>query len=259
MQISKYRLAGMIALASGRIRCVESRAGRACREEAVRGTAASADGGLEEIRELLVAYGRNFDKRDFAAYANLFAKDGVWVGGAQGAQSYQGPDAIREMVEKGYQPRASSPARITSCRASRSSSPGADTAKAWSRWMFVVNGVHNEPVIFRGGYYEDALVREDGTLEIQAPRRGNRSDDRPINVANKCANKCAKNVGGHVGDMSSRHFVGAAGLAALAASVSASAQGTCQRKHQACTRPLGGGAASHVRALLEHWPLGPRR
>src|SRR5262249_36530418 len=38
----------------------------------------------EEIRELLIAYGRDFDKRDFAAYAQLFAKDGVWTGGGSG-------------------------------------------------------------------------------------------------------------------------------------------------------------------------------
>ena len=38
----------------------------------------------EEIRELLVAYGRDFDKRDFTAYAQLFASDGVWTGGSPG-------------------------------------------------------------------------------------------------------------------------------------------------------------------------------
>jgi hypothetical protein len=38
----------------------------------------------EEIRMLLVDYGRSLDARDFAKYASLFAKDGEWSGGHQG-------------------------------------------------------------------------------------------------------------------------------------------------------------------------------
>ncbi|HEU4627019.1 MAG TPA: nuclear transport factor 2 family protein [Steroidobacteraceae bacterium] len=121
---------------------------------------------IEAIRELLVAYGRNFDKRDFTAYANLFAKDGVWVGGAGGVQSYQGPDAIRAMAEKGYPPSVFPGAyHIMSNFAIELTGP--DSAQAWSRWTFVVNGVHKEPVIFRGGYYEDTFVREDGRWKFK--------------------------------------------------------------------------------------------
>jgi uncharacterized protein (TIGR02246 family) len=121
---------------------------------------------VEAIRKLLVAYGRNFDKRDFTAYANLFAKDGVWVGGAAGVQSYQGPDAIRAMVEKGYQPSVF-PGSYHIMSSFEIELTGADTAKAWSRWTFVVNGVHQEPVIFRGGYYDDTLVREEGRWKFK--------------------------------------------------------------------------------------------
>ncbi len=35
----------------------------------------------EEIRELLIPYGRDFDERDFTAYAQLFAGDGLDVHG----------------------------------------------------------------------------------------------------------------------------------------------------------------------------------
>jgi len=35
----------------------------------------------DEIRMLLVNYGRSLDARDFAKYASLFAKDGEWSGG----------------------------------------------------------------------------------------------------------------------------------------------------------------------------------
>jgi len=121
---------------------------------------------IEAIRELLVAYGRSFDKRDFATYASLFAKDGVWVGGAGGVQSYEGPDAIRAMVEKGYPPTVF-PGSYHIMSNFAIELTGADTAKAWSRWTFVVPGVHQEPVIFRGGYYEDELVREGGRWKFK--------------------------------------------------------------------------------------------
>jgi hypothetical protein len=35
----------------------------------------------EEIRTVLVNYGRTLDAHDFGAYSQLFAKDGEWVGG----------------------------------------------------------------------------------------------------------------------------------------------------------------------------------
>ena len=121
---------------------------------------------MESIRSLLVSYGRNFDKRDFAAYSSLFAKDGVWVGGAEGAQSYQGPDAIRAMVEKGYQPTVF-PGSYHIMSSFDINLTGTDTATAWSRWTFVVRGVHNEPVLFRGGFYTDELVREAGSWKFK--------------------------------------------------------------------------------------------
>jgi uncharacterized protein (TIGR02246 family) len=121
---------------------------------------------LDAIRELLVAYGRSFDARDFVTYSNLFAKDGVWIGGAAGAQSYQGPSAIREMVEKGYPPTVF-PGSYHIMSNFAIELTGADTAKVWSRWTFVVSGVHQEPVIFRGGFYDDELVREEGRWKFK--------------------------------------------------------------------------------------------
>jgi uncharacterized protein (TIGR02246 family) len=121
---------------------------------------------LEQIRDLLVAYGIAFDKRDYGGYGNLFAKDGVWVGGAQGAQSYTGPAAITAFVEKVYQPTVF-PGSYHIMSSFDVDITGPDTATAKSRWTFVVHGVHNEPQIFRGGYYDDQLVREDGSWKFK--------------------------------------------------------------------------------------------
>jgi hypothetical protein len=52
---------------------------------------------MEEIRIVLTEYGRTLDARDFAAYSQLFAKDGEWVGGFG---TVQGPAAIQAFMEK---------------------------------------------------------------------------------------------------------------------------------------------------------------
>src|ERR1700736_5266599 len=51
----------------------------------------------EEIRTLLVDYGRSLDARDFVKYASLFSKDGEWSGGFGTAK---GPAAIKAKMDK---------------------------------------------------------------------------------------------------------------------------------------------------------------
>jgi uncharacterized protein (TIGR02246 family) len=120
----------------------------------------------DEIRELLVAYGRDFDKRDFAAYAQLFATDGVWVGGAASSHPYIGPNAIREFVTKTYPP-SSFPGSFHIMSSMSIQILGENTATAWSRWTYVVLGVHGEPAPFAAGHYEDTLVRERGVWKFK--------------------------------------------------------------------------------------------
>src|ERR1035438_6161518 len=51
----------------------------------------------EEIRTVLVNYGRTLDAHDFGAYSRLFAKDGEWIGGFG---SVKGPAAIEAFMAK---------------------------------------------------------------------------------------------------------------------------------------------------------------
>jgi uncharacterized protein (TIGR02246 family) len=119
----------------------------------------------EAIRLLLINYGRHFDSRDFAAYSNLFARDGVWVGGG-GDTEFVGPRAIREMVEEGFPPSfyPGSFHIMTSISVELTS---ADSATAWSRWTFLVRDDDGSPIPFRAGHYEDTLVREAGQWKFQ--------------------------------------------------------------------------------------------
>jgi len=114
----------------------------------------------EEIRMLLVNYGRSLDARDFATYASLFSKDGEWTGGFGTAK---GPAAIQAMMDKDIgstpAPRPNSTYHLLTNFAI---DVHGDTGTVWSRWAFVVTGKDNAPSIMYGGHYDDVVVREDG-------------------------------------------------------------------------------------------------
>lgn len=119
----------------------------------------------EEIRLLLIDYGRHFDSRDFVAYSNLFTRDGVWIGSGNDTE-FVGPSAIRAMVEEGFPPSVypGSYHLMTSISVELT---GADSATAWSRWTFMVRDDEGNPVPFRAGHYEDVLVRDGGEWKFQ--------------------------------------------------------------------------------------------
>lgn len=120
---------------------------------------------IEEIRALLIHYGRELDKRDFAAYGRLFASDGTWKGGMGSATS---PSNIANMVEEGF--GRMSPKQYENSNHVMTSldiQVDGDTATAWSRWLWVVVGDDGRPRTERGGHYEDSLVRENGHWRFQ--------------------------------------------------------------------------------------------
>jgi ketosteroid isomerase-like protein len=117
---------------------------------------------MEEIRTVLLNYGRYLDARDFAAYSHLFAKDGEWVGGFG---SVTGPAAIQAFMEKNIPgPNKGHTYHLLS---NFVIDVHGDTATAWSRWAYVVPGGDGKPVIAQGGHYDDTLVRENGHWKFQ--------------------------------------------------------------------------------------------
>ncbi len=119
----------------------------------------------EEIRMLLVDYGRSLDARDFAKYASLFAKDGEWTGGFGTARS---PAAIKAMMDKeiGSTP-APRPNSTYHLLTNFAIDVHGDTGTVWSRWAFVVTTKENTPSIMYGGHYDDVVVREDGRWKFK--------------------------------------------------------------------------------------------
>ena len=127
---------------------------------------------IEEIRTVLLDYGRFLDARDFAAYSRLFAKDGEWVGGFG---TVQGPAAIQTFMEKQIAgPNRGNTFHILS---NFEIEVHGDTATAWSRWTFVTPGADKKPVMAQAGRYDDTFIRENGRWKF---KRRVASNDIPI-------------------------------------------------------------------------------
>jgi ketosteroid isomerase-like protein len=120
----------------------------------------------EQIRQVLIAYGEYLDARDYAGYAALFARDGVWTGGFGSAM---GPAAIQSMLEQNLgkaQPgfiNKSSFHLMTTMVVEVSG----DAATARSRYMFFTATADSKPGASLAGRYVDEFVREDGKWKIK--------------------------------------------------------------------------------------------
>jgi len=118
------------------------------------------------IREVVIRYGEYLDARDYAAYASLFASDGIWTGGFGSAT---GPAAIQEMLEKnlgkpeqGFINKANFHLMTTVVV-----DVDGDTAKARSRYTFFTASPEKRPTVVLAGRYVDEFVRENGTWKIK--------------------------------------------------------------------------------------------
>jgi uncharacterized protein (TIGR02246 family) len=110
----------------------------------------------EEIRNVLVSYGRTLDAHDFGAYSRLFAKDGEWVGGFG---SVKGPAAIEAFMAKNIG-TPGKPSGTYHLLTNFLIDVHGDSATAWSRWAFVTPGPDKKPAMAQGGHYEDTLIRK---------------------------------------------------------------------------------------------------
>lgn len=120
----------------------------------------------EAIRQVLIAYGEYLDARDYAGYASLFARDGVWTGGFGSAT---GPAAIQEMLEKNL--GKAEPGFINKSNFHLMTTMvvevHGDTATARSRYTFFTASGDNKPVPSLAGRYVDEFVRENGQWKIK--------------------------------------------------------------------------------------------
>lgn len=110
------------------------------------------------IEQVLIDYGRTLDSRDLAAYSELFAKEGEWIGGFG---AVKGRAALLDFMKKNIG-TAPNNARTYHLLTNFTVVVNGDQATALSRWSYVVPNGEKKPVLEHSGRYEDTLIREDG-------------------------------------------------------------------------------------------------
>ncbi len=118
---------------------------------------------LEAIRTLLLDYGRTLDARDLKGYAELFAKDGEWIGGFG---KVKGRAELLAFMQKnvGTAPNTGQTYHLLTNFLINVSG---NAATATSRWSYVIGTKDKKPVLEHSGRYEDTIIREDGKWKFQ--------------------------------------------------------------------------------------------
>jgi hypothetical protein len=101
------------------------------------------------------------DTHDLVGYANLFARDGEWIGGFGRAR---GPKAILALMRKYLGTQRPDPRKVTGFHLMTNIliHLDGDRATAESKLVFMYRSKDDKPVPVMGGHYDDTLIREDG-------------------------------------------------------------------------------------------------
>lgn len=130
---------------------------------------------IEEIRTLLLNYGKTLDARDLKAYSELFTKDGEWIGGFGAVKGR--PELLAFMQKSiGTGPNTGKTYHLLT---NFDITVTGDKATALSRWSYVIGTKDKKPVLEHSGRYEDTIVREDGKWKFQ--KRVVHNDLPPVN------------------------------------------------------------------------------
>lgn len=123
----------------------------------------------EEIRDLLTSYADCLDRKDFAGYAQLFARDGTLV--AQLGEA-TGPAAIQALLEANLSgtPTAASTRVAFHMLANPVIQVDGDSATSRVLWAYVTHDAEGLPLILQVGHYDDELTREDGSWRFRQRR-----------------------------------------------------------------------------------------
>jgi len=128
---------------------------------------------LEAIRRLLLDYRRHLDGKDFRAYADLFAAEGEFIAGPDGAIRARGPEAIFALVDgmRGtlLTDRGGDDVHVA---VNEVIELEGDRAHVASTWVYLIRGEGDVPEVSKVGHYDDVVTREDGRwkfLRREAP------------------------------------------------------------------------------------------
>jgi len=124
----------------------------------------------EAIHEVMMNYGRTLDARDFAGFAELFARDAEYVAGPSAAK---GPAAIRELLEGLLKKNAApTPGRDFHLFFNETIDVNGNEATALSKGGFFVRGADRQLQTSALVNYHDQFVREDGKWKFKRRQLG---------------------------------------------------------------------------------------
>jgi uncharacterized protein (TIGR02246 family) len=117
------------------------------------------------IQRIIVEYAARLDGRDFAGYADLFAKDGVWQ---NGATVRRGREEIEGLLVGlfGEPPEGFTNMESYHLVSNPQVDVDGDRATARSRHLLIMRDEQGNPRPALTGIYEDEFVREDGEWKI---------------------------------------------------------------------------------------------
>ncbi len=132
----------------------------------------------EEIRQLLIEYGRALDQRDFADLSKLFSEDAEYIGGGS-LSATKGPAAIAKFVEQVFRKNPMG-LRFPNFHlfANVAIQIDGDEAHVKSKGFFLVPNEEDMPLVVMMATNNDVLVRDKGRwkfkrrivhMEIPAP------------------------------------------------------------------------------------------
>jgi uncharacterized protein (TIGR02246 family) len=118
------------------------------------------------IQRVITDYSAHLDARDYDGYVGLFTEDGVWQ---NGATRREGRADIRAMLTGLFgEPEPEFVNRSSFHQIGNFEiDVDGDTARAKSRFVFVMRGERGAPTPALSGQYHDELVRQDGQWKIR--------------------------------------------------------------------------------------------
>jgi 3-phenylpropionate/cinnamic acid dioxygenase small subunit len=111
---------------------------------------------LDAIWRLCQRYRRHLDERDFAAYAQLFVEDGVWIGNLGSAT---GPAEIEQLLIRTLERHDDPAVRHLHLVDNPLIEVEGDRGTAETTWVYVTRDFSDNPVVSLIGHYRDQLVR----------------------------------------------------------------------------------------------------
>lgn len=118
----------------------------------------------KQIRDLMVNYGLHLDTLDFAAYSQLFAREGQWNGQTTGYIPVKGPENIRATMEKAFAERTYEADHVTNVHLVNNIriEVDGDRATGYSKYTVLSRNESDAPYVRINGHYDDVFIREDG-------------------------------------------------------------------------------------------------